>query len=119
MCAATESRPQRQTSRPRRLGRSLLGRRRNRVEYAPRGDLARSVDALSPGNAKYVSVLVEEVQGLAVVGDLLSAVGPHHDPQRALVNTGSGFGPVGGEDRWPGHRSTYALAGAVVVAVGP
>src|SRR5579864_4760750 len=120
MCAATESvanRPQRQTSRPRRPGPSLLRRHGDRVEYTPRGDLARSVDALHPGNAKYVGVLVEQVQGFAVVGYLLSAVGPHDGSQRVLVNTGPSFRPAGGEDRWPRHRSTNALAGVVVATI--
>src|SRR5271165_4295662 len=113
------NRLQRRTWRPKRLGRYLLRRRGHRVEYAPRCDLAGSVDALCPGNVWQVGVLVEQVQGLAVVGHLISAVGPHDNPQCVLVNTGSGFRLAGSEYRWPRHRSANALAGALVVTAGP
>ena len=89
------------------------------VEHTPRGRHMPSVDALRPGDARNVGVRVEQVQGLLVVGHLVGAIGPHDDPKGALVDARPSFGPRGGEDRWPGHRSADLLTSALVATLVP
>ena len=76
------------------LGRSgVLRQRRDRVEHAPRGVRTRSVDALRPdaNGRPDKGVLVAQVQGPAVVGHLMAAVGSDDEPEGMLVNAGPGY----------------------------
>src|SRR5215469_12943554 len=102
--------------RPTRADRAPLGRWRDRVEHAPRGDLALSVYALRPGDAAYVSVSKKQVHRLTVVSHLVAAVGPHDCPESVRVNAGTGFRRPGGEDWRPGYCSANVEA---VSAVAP
>jgi hypothetical protein len=74
----------------------VLGEWRDRVEHAPRGVRTRSVDALRPDitGRPDIGVLVEQVQGPAVVGHLMAAVGSNDEPEGMLVNAGPGYGLV-------------------------
>ena len=74
----------------------VLGERRDRVEHAPRGVRTCSVDALLPDvdGRPDIGVLVEQVQGPAVVGHLVAAVGSEDELEGMLVNAGPGYGPL-------------------------
>src|SRR5215472_13477333 len=92
------------------------GRWRDRVEHAPRGDLALAVYALRPGDVAYVSVPVKQVHRLTVVSHLVGAVGPHDCPESLRVDARTGFRRPGGENWRPGYCSANAEA---VGAVAP